>query len=177
MSAVDGHEIAVVDLTLAHLRPLMRIDALVYPQPWSRRLWKAELGRDNRIYLAAVAGGQLVGYAGALLMIDDAHVTTVVTAPEQQRRGIAALLMVELAERAIAAGATALTLEVRVSNEGAQALYRRFGLAPVGVRRGYYEPGNEDALVMWAHDIDSADYRSRLDAIGADLASRAGVGT
>jgi hypothetical protein len=45
----------------------------------------------------------------------------------------------------------------------------------VGVRRGYYEPDNEDALVMWAHDIDSVDYRLRLDAIGAELASRAGV--
>jgi len=62
-----------------------------------------------------------------------------------------------------------LTLEVRASNAPAQALYRRFGFAPVGVRRNYYEETNEDAIIMWANDIDTDDYRRRLDAIESGL--------
>ena len=56
-----------------------------------------------------------------------------------------------------------MTLEVRVSNSGAQALYRRFGFAPVGIRRGYYIETGEDAIVMWAHDVDTDDFSTKLD--------------
>ena len=62
-------------------------------------------------------------------------------------------------------GATALTLEVRVSNKGAQDLYRRFGFGPVGVRKNYYQEINEDALVMWAHEIDQPEYQELLASI------------
>jgi ribosomal-protein-alanine N-acetyltransferase len=81
--------------------------------------------------------------------------------------------MIELVTRGVEAGASALTLEVRVSNEPAKALYRRFGLAPAGVRRGYYEPDGEDALIMWAHDIDAEDYRSRIDALAGRVSGTA----
>ena len=67
-----------------------------------------------------------------------------------------------------------MTLEVRVDNRPAIALYTKFGLAPVGVRPGYY-PGGEDAVVMWARDIDTAEYRSRLDAIDAEVVDRVAV--
>jgi ribosomal-protein-alanine N-acetyltransferase len=77
-------------------------------------------------------------------------------------------LMLRLARSAIEAGASSVTLEVRVSNEPAQALYRRFGMAPVGVRKSYYR--DEDALIMWAHDIDRAAYGERLQAIAGELA-------
>ena len=56
----------------------------------------------------------------------------------------------------------------RTSNAAAQALYRRFGFAPVGVRKNYYE-GVEDAIVMWCHDIDSTEYAERLDRLEAGL--------
>ena len=70
-------------------------------------------------------------------------------------------LLLALARRGDRArAARALTLEVRVSNDGAQALYRRFGFAPAGVRKGYYVETNEDALVMWAHDVDAPDVRA-----------------
>ena len=52
-----------------------------------------------------------------------------------------------------------------MSNEGAQALYRHFGFAPAGVRKGYYVETNEDAMVMWAHDVDQPEYHERLDDI------------
>jgi ribosomal-protein-alanine N-acetyltransferase len=70
---------------------------------------------------------------------------------------------------ALELGSRHLTLEVRVGNEPAIALYRRFGMAPVGVRRNYYPETGEDALVMWVRDIDSPTYDQRLAAIEASL--------
>jgi ribosomal-protein-alanine N-acetyltransferase len=75
--------------------------------------------------------------------------------------------MLRICHEALAAGANSLTLEVRFSNRNAQALYQRFGMAPVGVRKRYYK--DEDALVMWAHDIDSDPYRERLEEIAGAL--------
>ena len=70
---------------------------------------------------------------------------------------MATRLVLELVERSLDEGARHLTLEVRVSNHGAQRLYNRFGLAPVGVRKHYYR--DEDALIMWVTDVDRPDYR------------------
>ena len=78
--------------------------------------------------------------------------------------------MLVLAARAVARGASSLTLEVRMSNRPAQELYRKFGFAPAGVRKGYYAEVNEDALVMWAHDVNTVDYGRRLGAIESTLA-------
>jgi [ribosomal protein S18]-alanine N-acetyltransferase len=172
-----AEDVAIVPLKRRHLRRVMTIDAQVYPEPWSRRLWLVELERSHRIYLAAETGRgrsrSLVGYAGAMVSGDDLHVMTIVADPAAQQRGIGTRLMTELVTRGVEAGASALTLEVRVSNEPAKALYRRFGLAPAGVRRGYYEPDGEDALIMWAHDIDADDYRSRLEALAGRVSGEA----
>jgi ribosomal-protein-alanine N-acetyltransferase len=83
-------------------------------------------------------------------------------------------LLLGLCRAAIDSGATALTLEVRVSNEAAQSLYRRFGFVPAGARKGYYPPiapatVAEDALVMWVHDIDHPGFTERLDNLAAGL--------
>jgi ribosomal-protein-alanine N-acetyltransferase len=64
-----------------------------------------------------------------------------------------------------------MTLEVRVANRVAQALYYRFGFQPAGIRKNYYAETNEDALVMWVDDIDSDDYARRLDGLEAGLGS------
>jgi hypothetical protein len=72
-------------------------------------------------------------------------------------------------EGALAVGAEQLTLEVRMSNTGAQDLYRRFGFVPGGARKAYYSDNGEDALVMWAHDIATPEYRERLDAVAASV--------
>lgn len=162
--------VEIVPADRGHVKAIMAIDAQVYPTPWSRRLWQQELERDQRVYRCAVRDGVVVGVIGVLLAADDAHIMTIAVDPAAQRSGVATALMLAAVHEAIAAGATALTLEVRASNKGAQQLYRRFGLAPVGHRRGYYEPDGEDALVMWAHDIDGPDYGTRLEAIAAALA-------
>ena len=74
-------------------------------------------------------------------------------------------MLLALARGAIARDCVNLTLEVRMSNSGAQALYQRFGFVPAGVRKGYYPETGEDALVMWANDIDTPAYAARLAAV------------
>ncbi len=107
----------------------------------------------------------MVGYAGLLFVPDpdggQAHVTNIVVAEPYRRQGIASRLMLDLAREAIGRGCVAWTLEVRAGSTGAQEMYRRFGFAPAGVRKRYYD-GKEDAIVMWCHDIDGHAYRSRL---------------
>lgn len=149
----------------------MRIDARVYPTPWSRKLWIAELQRENRIYLAAHRQKKLVGYVGALVADEDVHIMTVVADPDHQQLGIGTRLLIEVIDRSVKAGCTALTLEVRATNEPARALYKRFAMVPAGVRRGYYQPTGEDALVMWVRDIDSDSYRERMARIATKVAA------
>src|SRR5690606_17394775 len=124
---------------------------------------------DSRVYLVARIGHEIVGYAGLMLVAGDGHVTNVGVDPAHRRRGIATRLVLELARRAIAEGATALTLEVRVSNDAAQGPYRMFGCAPARIRRGYSSDGGEDARIMWAEDVGTPEYRARLRAIERSL--------
>jgi ribosomal-protein-alanine N-acetyltransferase len=153
-----------------HLRAVLRIEALVYPRPWSLGLFLSELGlRATRAYVVARVGPTVVGYAGLLLAAGDGHITTVAVDPAWHRHGVATRMLLALARTAVARGCTSLTLEVRVSNGAAQDLYRRFGFVPAGIRKGYYQETNEDALVMWAHDVDHPAYAERLGDIEATL--------
>jgi ribosomal-protein-alanine N-acetyltransferase len=138
----------------------------VYPRPWSLAVFHGEIAsRDgSRLYVVAKVDSAVVGYAGLLYQLQDGHVTNVAVDPAHHRHKIGTRLMLTLARQARIAGAKNLTLEVRVSNRGAQAMYTTFGFAPVGMRQRYYE-GVEDAIVMWAHDIDSPAYVDRLDTI------------
>ncbi len=145
-----------------HLPEVLAIEAQVYPRPWSSRLFEEEIARSRRSYLVARIDDRVVAYAGVLMIADDGHVATVAVDPAWQRHGIGRLLLAELIDDALAMGANQLTLEVRVSNLGAQALYRRYGFAPAGARKAYYADNGEDALVMWAHDLRSPASFERL---------------
>ncbi len=144
-----------------------RLEQTVYSQPWTPGVFAEELEQRSRTYLAVDVDDQLAGYGGVMLVDDEAHITTVVVDPERREQRLGTRIMLALVEAAIAAGGRSLTLEVRTSNEPAQALYRRFGLAPVGVRKQYYR--DEDALIMWAHDINSSEYQERLVEIREGL--------
>jgi [ribosomal protein S18]-alanine N-acetyltransferase len=162
----------VVPMRRRHVRAVLRIEQQVYPRPWSASLFHSELAlRSTRAYYIARIGRDLVGYAGLMMTVDDGHVTTIAVDPQWHRHKIGTRLLLVLAREAIARGATSLTLEVRMSNRGAQELYRRFGFAPVGVRKNYYQEVNEDALVMWAHEVDRPEYSELLDEIERTLPS------
>ena len=162
--------LVITPMRRRHLRQVLRIDHAVYTRPWSLGLYLGEMAHpEGRAYLVARRGGKVVGYAGLMVVLEDAHITTVAVDPDHQRTGIAAHLLVTLLRQAVELGAERATLEVRTSNDGAQALYSRFGFAPAGVRRSYYVDNREDALVMWCHDVHAAEYSDRLAGIEASL--------
>ncbi|MFJ2957187.1 ribosomal protein S18-alanine N-acetyltransferase [Streptomyces sp. NPDC087270] len=98
---------------------------------------------------AAPAGApRIVGYAGFAAIAGTGDVQTIATARDQWGSGLGGRLLTELLRAATAAECHEVLLEVRVDNARAQRLYQRFGFEPIGVRRGYYQPGNVDALVM-----------------------------
>jgi ribosomal-protein-alanine N-acetyltransferase len=104
-----------------------------------------------------------------MLVVGEGHVSTLAVDPRWHRYGIGSRLLLALARESIARGMTALTLEVRLSNQPAQNLYRKFGFAPAGLRKNYYTETGEDALIMWAHDVDAEAYQRRLSDVEASI--------
>ena len=156
----------LVPMRRRHLRSVLRIESQVYPQPWSLGLFLGELGlRTSRYYVVARLDGVVVGYAGLMTSLDEAHVTTIAVDPAWHRQHIGSRLLLNLTRAALARGARHMTLEVRVSNGPAQQMYQRFGFETEGRRKNYYAESKEDALIMWAHGIDSPDHTARLGAI------------
>ena len=152
------------EMTRGDIPTVSQMEAEIYDQPWSPRVFFDELGMDNREYLVITNGdSQIVGYGGLLVIDDDAHITTLAVAPEARGQRLGKRLMLALVDQALDVGARHLTLEVRLSNSSAQGLYELFGFAPVGRRKNYYK--DEDALIMWATDIDAPDYSERLSSI------------
>lgn len=172
-SAGDGPdgplELRLEKLRRRDLRHVLPIESVVFPEPWSVGVFNSELAlRHGRLYRAAWARDELAGYIGFMVVDDEAHITTIATAPAYQRRGVARTLIIDGIHILLPMGVRHLSLEVAASNERAQTLYRRFGFAPVGVRKNYYPITGEDAVVMWVYDIDTPEYAQRLE----DLAPR-----
>lgn len=181
-----AHEVVLRPMREQDLEEVLAIEERVYPRPWSAALFASELGAGRahapRRYLVArsaisdamseapaesAAEGRLLGYAGVLVLVDEAHVTTVAVDPAEHRRKVATRLLVAVLEAGRELGAAAATLEVRAANRGAQRLYAQLGFAPVGVRPGYYDDTGEDALIMWLHELGSAAVARRLRAQAA----------
>ena len=159
----ESLEVSIVGMRRRHLRSVLRIESSVYPRPWSLGLFNSELSmKGSRSYRVAKVGSAVVGYGGLMHVAGGGHVPTLAVDPWWHRSQIGTRLLLALARTARGWGCTGLTLEVRMGNAPAQELYRRFGFAPAGVRKGYYAETGEDALVMWAHNIDGDAYGERL---------------
>lgn len=165
--------VVIEEMRRRHVREVVPIEEQIFPRPWSAALYLSELAQGaSRLYYVALVDGVVVGYTGCMLLVGECHITTVGVAPSWQRKGVGMRLLHRLANDARRMGATSLALEVRVTNTGAQELYRAFGFAPSGIRKNYYAEVNEDGLVMWASDIDSPAYQMRLDAIAMRIANK-----
>ncbi len=166
---------APAPLSLSEMRrrdlgQVIRIEQQWSSRPWSRQVFETEvdlIATGTRCYLVARRGRQVVGYGGLWINGGEAHVTNIAVDEQHRRQGIATIVLAELARRAIAHNCQAWTLEVRVSSVGAQALYRRFGFVPAGIRVGYYE-NHEDALIMWCHDIDTDRYAALIEQLSVE---------
>ena len=133
----------------------------------ARSWWQRLLGLDN-------GNGQhqpiwLCGYAGMWHIADEAHISTIAVHPQWRGRKLGELLVWAMARQAVREGAVQLTLEVRVGNEIARSLYKKYGFEVMGLRKGYYRDNHEDAFMMSVQRIDDA-YRDRLFALGKELA-------
>lgn len=133
------------------------IEADVQPRPWSATAFRAELGRPDRVYLVAagtrrgVGRSPVLGYAGALVAAEEAHVMTVAVDTAVRRRGIGTALVRALVTAVRRRGALGVTLEVRESNDAARELYERLGFVSYGLRPGYYQDTGEAARILWLH--------------------------
>ena len=166
-------DIELTRMRRRHLRKVLAIEARVYPRPWSPSLFLSELAqRSSRTYLVARHAGEVVGYAGMMFMGREAHVTNIAVDPEFHGRKVGSRLLLMIITEAIARGARVVSLEVRVSNHVAQSMYVKFGFSLAGTRKGYYVETDEDAYIMEASDVNSTQYRLRLQGIRDELEDR-----
>ena len=144
----DGNGISYMPLSASHVDGAAALDsACMGMDAWSAKLIAGELGQRNRTWWVAESDGELVGYAGGMVVDGDVQILKVVVDPAFRRRGIARELLARVSDDARNLGAQTCSLEVRASNVGAQAFYAALGLASLGVRPGYY-PDREDAVIM-----------------------------
>ena len=153
--------VAIAPMSLADVTAVHEIERLSFSSPWPEHAFQQEI-RGNRLarYIVARAGDTVVGFAGVWLMVDEAHITTFGVHPDWRRQGIGRQLLLNLVDLARTLGAARMTLEVRVSNTPAQALYRGFGFDVVGRRHAYYTDDGEDALVMTTAALTSPEMRA-----------------
>ena len=185
-------------MRLSDVPTVASIEEVVFPTPWAASSFRYEIctnphshylvarlrnGRAKeraatiRAALRRLIGGadldwNLVGYGGFWLMVDEAHVSTLAVRRNLRRRGIGELLLVSLMDRAVEFNASVATLEVRVSNLAAQALYEKLGFAKVGRRKGYYSDSGEDALIMTAGPLTAAHFQAQFQRSKAALRER-----
>lgn len=134
---------------------IYEIETLCFPDPWSRESLREELGENPRaFYVVAEIGREVVGYAGLWWILDEGHITNVAVKPGFRNRRIGSQIIEAMLEHTGEQGIRHYTLEVRASNVSARALYEKFGFEVLGVRKGYYQVGHEDALIMWRHDSE-----------------------
>lgn len=139
--------VTIRTLAYGDLPAVVAIERRAFSSPWSLSMFVLELSKPSGICLAALDGVQLVGYAVCARYDEAYHVMNVAVDPQRRRQGIATALLDAMIERA---GEEAnYTLEVRVSNLAAIALYERYGFRGVGTRQRYYADNGEDALIMW----------------------------
>ena len=136
---------------LGDLEAIAKLERQCFRTPWPASAIAYDLERSTRgesLYLVATHNGQVLGYIGAWLVADEAHIGTLGVDPNYRRQGIADRLLTELLDQVRKLGCKIATLEVRVSNLAAQVLYCKHGFINIGRRRGYYQDTHEDALLF-----------------------------
>ena len=159
-----------VPMTHADLPAVEKMEQVSFPTPWSMETYERELVTRNSSYwvvrptVREPGIPRLLAYAGMWLLGDDAHITTIATHPDWRQRHIGEWLLLHMAGEARSHGVSALTLEVRIHNYPALALYDKLGFVAVGLRRGYYQDTGEDARLLTLFAIDHPAVWAKLQA-------------
>lgn len=144
------------------LDDVISIEAKAYGEHhWSKDSFMSELSNDLAKYFSAFnTGGQLIGYCGCWQILEEAHITNIAVSPDYRRKHIGEALLTSIIDECYRNMAKYITLEVRVSNTPAISLYEKYGFKSLGVRKGYYQDNNEDALIMWTENIFYDKFKS-----------------
>ena len=170
-----AHDAVAPDLRIERMQPedvraVMDLVRRCFATPWSEIAYRSEISSSAGYYLVARVGGQLVGFGGAWLVVDEAHLTTLGVEPSLRRHGIGERLLAAILQEARRRGVRRASLEVRESNLAAIRLYEKYGFLPVARRRGYYSDNGEDALVMWIEEMARPSFDRMLEERARDLA-------
>lgn len=148
MSDTPMH-VRIVPMTADHLDEVAALERVCFSDPWSRNLLAAELDNDLSAFLVALDGeGEVAGYAGLQVVLDEGTITDIAVRPDCRRRGVAGQLLQVFLNFARGNHLAFMTLEVRASNYDAIALYGSRGFRSAGRRKNYYEHPREDAVIM-----------------------------
>jgi len=160
----------VEPMAVGDLDAVQEIERRSFRTPWPAHAYRTEL-ETNRLahYLVARVSGQVVGYGGMWVMVDEAHITTFAVDPDWRRQGIGERLLLALLDLATGRNAREATLEVRLSNLPARRLYEKYGFRPVGLRPRYYSDDNEDALIMTTEPLAAPQMQQRIDRLRGAL--------
>lgn len=142
------NEITICPMTEEDLDQVLAVEQACFPSPWLRQHFLDELKSSYAFPLSAFAAdGSLVGFICPMLLLDEGHILDVAVDPACRGKGVGRLLVQRVLDDCRAGGASFVSLEVRVSNDSAIALYGKMGFVETGRRRRYYKDG-EDALMM-----------------------------
>ncbi len=145
-------------MTISDTPDIAGIEAETFARPWSLADFQSEMTKNPVArYLVAEKDGRILGYAGAHIILDEGHITNAAVKKNERGKGIGRMLMRELMQYAANLGVCCMTLEVRVSNQTAIALYRSLGFIQVSVRKKYYEDNGEDAWLMVCDRLPAAE--------------------
>jgi len=145
--------VEIVPIEDKYIEGILNVSMLSFPITWSKDSFERELTNKYARYMVAVKDDVVVGFAGMWIIIDEAHITNIAVHPEYRGFGIGNMLMDSLLSICKLENVTAITLEVRVSNQRAINLYKIFGFVEEGIRKEYYEDNKEDALIMWKRNL------------------------
>ena len=145
--------IEIRELREEDIEPLSLIESESFSMPWSPKDFRDLLGRDYCMYLVALADGEVAGCCGLTNLCQEGNIDNVVVAEQFRNQGLACAMLKELIAMGEAAGITAFTLEVRVSNAAAIHVYEKLGFMSEGIRPQFYEKPAEDANIMWRRKL------------------------
>ena len=138
----------IVKMEPAHVGQVAMLEKVCFSDPWSEKSVVSELENPLSLWLVALDGDVVAGYIGSQSVMGESDMMNVAVATEYRRQGVAAALVTALVEELAKAGNHSLTLEVRVSNTPAIALYEKLGFSQVGCRKNYYRNPKENALIL-----------------------------
>ena len=148
MSITPGTRIQYVRPRDEHLSAIMEIEREAYPEPWTTGMFREEMRSKRSYFYVAFVAGEIIGYSGIWLVLDEAHITSVTVGVNHRGLGYGREQLMHLFDIGAEKDVRAFTLEVRESNLPARNQYESEGFRAVGVRKGYYSTTQEDAIVM-----------------------------